>query len=72
MLHPAVYGAYTELWAALSPDLTVQMSGAYIWPWGRFGLFREDIESDLSAGEHDGPSSASKFVMWCEETVKDM
>lgn len=72
MLHPAIYGAYTELWAALSPALTLELSGSYVWPCGRFGLFREDIEAAIPAAKHDCPSVADKFVIWCEDVIKDM
>ncbi len=32
MLFPAVNGAYTELFATLSPDITMEMSGTYSMP----------------------------------------
>ncbi|TVY55835.1 hypothetical protein LSUE1_G008335, partial [Lachnellula suecica] len=42
---PAVYGAYTELWAALAPELTLERSCSYLYPWGRFGSLPEGIET---------------------------
>lgn len=29
-LYPAIFGAYTELWATIAPELTPDKSGAYI------------------------------------------
>ena len=67
MLYPAVFGAYTELWAAISPDLTPEQSGAYVWPWGRTGGFREDIEKALKSESEGGTGQAAKFVSWCDK-----
>jgi NAD(P)-dependent dehydrogenase (short-subunit alcohol dehydrogenase family) len=35
-LHPAINGAYTELFAGLSPEVTLERSGAWVVPFGRF------------------------------------
>jgi retinol dehydrogenase 12 len=43
MLYPAKYGAYTEMYAAISPDLTTENNGDYIVPWGYVGIARSDI-----------------------------
>lgn len=41
---PSIYGAYSEIYAAVSPDLTVQdHSGAYIIPFGSVGSPRNDL-----------------------------
>lgn len=64
-MHPPIHGAYTELWAALSPELTPDKSGAYIYPWGRLGSLPAEIAS-ATKGEHEGGSgAAAKFVAWC-------
>jgi hypothetical protein len=34
-LHTPIHGAYTELFAGLSPDVTLENNGAWIIPWGR-------------------------------------
>ncbi|KAI0403678.1 hypothetical protein F4802DRAFT_570617, partial [Xylaria palmicola] len=36
VLHPPINGAYTELFAGLSPELTMEKSGAWVVPFGRF------------------------------------
>ncbi|PQE23128.1 short-chain dehydrogenase protein [Rutstroemia sp. NJR-2017a WRK4] len=55
-VYPAVYGAYTELWTAVAPEVTPEMSGAYIYPWGRFGGLPDRLV---------GTDTAAKFVEWC-------
>lgn len=35
--HPPQLGAYTELFAALSPEVDLSQNGAYVIPWGRIG-----------------------------------
>jgi hypothetical protein len=35
LLHEAKFGAYTELYAGLSSEITLEKNGAYIIPWGR-------------------------------------
>ncbi|TGO32229.1 hypothetical protein BHYA_0337g00010 [Botrytis hyacinthi] len=61
IVYPPVFGAYTELWAAIAPDVTPDKSGAYIYPWGRFGSLPSGIESSIT-----GESGISaKFVDWC-------
>lgn len=32
MLHPRIYGAYTELFAGLSPSVTVEKTGQWSMP----------------------------------------
>ncbi|CAG8303070.1 unnamed protein product [Penicillium salamii] len=34
-LHETKFGAYTELYAGLSSEITPEQNGAYIIPWGR-------------------------------------
>ncbi|KAI0874586.1 hypothetical protein GGS24DRAFT_333823 [Hypoxylon argillaceum] len=36
ILHPAINGAYTELFAGLSPEVTMEKTGAWVAPFGRF------------------------------------
>jgi retinol dehydrogenase 12 len=47
-LHPPIYGAYTELFAGLSPEVTVQKSGAWSKFIGRRCGVRSDSAADLS------------------------
>uniref|UniRef100_A0A060T0Q0 ARAD1C17754p n=1 Tax=Blastobotrys adeninivorans TaxID=409370 RepID=A0A060T0Q0_BLAAD len=51
---PSIYGGYTEMYAALSPDLTVQdHSGAYIVPFGSVGSARNDLVKIGSGDDGD-------------------
>lgn len=60
ILFTPIHGAYTELWAALTPELTPDKSGSYVYPWGRFGSLPVGIEASMSDG-----GVADKFVEWC-------
>lgn len=42
--YPAVMGAYTIGYAALSPAVSLKDAGGYYVPWGRRGVIRQDIE----------------------------
>ena len=70
-LHPAIYGAYTELFAGLSPDV---VSGNkrenWIAPWGRFVPLRKDIEYSVKGKEEGGTGVAEAFWEWTEEQVR--
>lgn len=63
MLHPAIFGAYTELFAACSQDITLEKNVEYVIPWGRNGgaFVREDI---IQAVRHQG--LGDQFWQWCE------
>ncbi|ODQ79818.1 hypothetical protein BABINDRAFT_36586 [Babjeviella inositovora NRRL Y-12698] len=64
-LFPAINGAYSELFAALSPAVSTANNGEYIIPWGRFGRIRADVAE--SAGNETG----EKFYKYLEdETAK--
>ncbi|CAG8036759.1 unnamed protein product [Penicillium olsonii] len=72
VMWPARYGAYTELYAGLSPDLTLEKHvGAFIWPWGHVGYLRPDIESSLHSQEYGGTGKAAQLLAWCDQETKD-
>lgn len=66
LMYPPVYGAYTELWAALSPEITPDKSGSYVYPWGRLGSLPEGVEMSLKDTSAGGLGVAAKFISWCE------
>lgn len=74
LLHSAKQGAYTELWAGLSPELTIAMNGAYVIPWGRVHPSpRKDLLDALKSREEGGTGQAGEFQKWCEkQTVNYM
>jgi hypothetical protein len=65
-VYPAIYGAYTELWAILTPELTPDKSGAYVYPWGRLGSLPDGVE-DAMKGER---GVAARFVEWCRKQIE--
>ncbi|QLL31724.1 hypothetical protein HG536_0B05900 [Torulaspora globosa] len=50
LTYGGVYGAYTELYSALSPDLTRKDQGAYTIPFGQIGEPRADIKAGMRNG----------------------
>jgi len=67
----AKFGAYTELFAALSPEVTLEKNGSFIIPWGRFGPIPCDILQGLKPKGNGGTGLSESFWAWCEqETAK--
>ncbi|CDR36478.1 CYFA0S01e01816g1_1 [Cyberlindnera fabianii] len=64
IFYPPVYGAYTELWAALNPKITQQDSGRYVAPWGQFRDLRDDVEKGKTNG------TAKKMLDWVEKEIE--
>ncbi|KAF2121599.1 hypothetical protein BDV96DRAFT_668326 [Lophiotrema nucula] len=71
-IYDARMGAYTELWAGLSEEVTTQDGGKFGVPWG--GRWhpnpRNDILASLKAKEEGGTGVAAEFWDWCEEQTK--
>lgn len=63
LLKEPVYGSYTELYAALSPDITVENSGCFVRPWGQI----EEYCWFIKEGVKDG--TAKKLNEWTEEQI---
>ncbi|KPM41455.1 hypothetical protein AK830_g5057 [Neonectria ditissima] len=70
VLHAPKYGAYTELFAGLSPQVTLEKSGQWIGPWGRFLLVRSDLQQGLKTKEEGGLGTAEAFWDWTEAKIK--
>lgn len=72
LLYSARFGAYTELWAGLSPEVRETHNGALIVPWGRWHPNpRVDLVRALTPKEQGGEGRAEAFWDWCErETAK--
>lgn len=72
LLHNAKMGAYTELWAGLSPELTMDMNGCYLLPWGRVHPSpRKDLLDALRSTEEGGTGQAGEFREWCEKETAE-
>ncbi|KAH7125820.1 hypothetical protein EDB81DRAFT_872120 [Dactylonectria macrodidyma] len=70
VLHSPVYGAYTELFAGLSPQVTMEKSGNWIGPWGRFLLIRHDLSLASKPKEEGGHGTSKTFWDWTEQEIK--
>ena len=70
LLHEPRFGGYTELYAGLSPDITLENNGSYVIPWGRLrpdkGCPRKDILNAMTPEEDGGLGYGKKFWEWCE------
>ena len=73
LLYNAKFGAYTELYAGLSPELDdVNKSGSYIIPWGRSHPSpRKDLLDALESEESGGTGQAREFMVWCDAQIAD-
>ncbi|KAF7542965.1 hypothetical protein G7Z17_g11124 [Cylindrodendrum hubeiense] len=67
---PAKFGAYSELFGLLSPEVTSEKNGAFIIPFGRFGRLPNDIESAFKTKQQGGSGVAQRFVDFCERETK--
>ncbi|TVY91721.1 putative oxidoreductase [Lachnellula willkommii] len=68
--YTAIHGAYTELFAGLSPEVTPARNGAWIQPWGRFAELRQDVVDSIKSEAEGGTGVAARFWEWNEEQVK--
>ena len=72
LLHHAKMGAYTELWAGLSPMVTMEHNGGYMIPWGRFHPSpRKDLIAALKPVAEGGTGEAGDFRDWCERQTAE-
>ncbi|KAI1505572.1 hypothetical protein F5X99DRAFT_405054 [Biscogniauxia marginata] len=65
--YPPVNGAYTELFAAFSDEVTMEKSGGWIVPWGRFADIRKPLYLGSKPQSEGGTGIAQKFWEWSEE-----
>lgn len=61
LTHNVRKGAYTELFAALSPDITTKDNGKHIISFGKIGILRKDLDDD---------AKNKKVWDWLEGEVK--
>ncbi|KAF2158979.1 hypothetical protein M409DRAFT_30513 [Zasmidium cellare ATCC 36951] len=69
VLYPPRYGAYTELFSALSSKITIEQTGDWVVPWGRFYRLRPDLEAARKSEAEGGNGHSAKFWAWSEEQV---
>ncbi|KPM37463.1 hypothetical protein AK830_g9113 [Neonectria ditissima] len=66
----AKFGAYSEMFGLLSPDITFEKNGTFIIPWGRFGCLPDDIKAGLKKKEQGGTGASLRFAEWCERETE--
>ena len=71
VLGKSIDGAYTNLWAGFSEDVTMKDGGRYVIPYGRWHKSpRHDILEALKDKDDGGTGQAKEFWDWCEDRVK--
>ncbi|KAF2141407.1 uncharacterized protein K452DRAFT_251337 [Aplosporella prunicola CBS 121167] len=66
LCYPAVFGAYTELFAGWSPLITsTAYNGGLVVPWGRPHTPRQGLLQALRGNREGGYGIAEKFWDWC-------
>ncbi|KAH9899105.1 hypothetical protein F4778DRAFT_186079 [Xylariomycetidae sp. FL2044] len=70
LLYPVVNGAYTELFAGLSPDITLSNTGCWVIPFGRLYPLKEDLNMATKTEAEGGTGGTRKFWEWSEEQVR--
>ncbi|KAF2203655.1 short-chain dehydrogenase [Delitschia confertaspora ATCC 74209] len=71
LLYKAELAAYSELYAGLSEDITMEKNGCYVVPWGRIQPIREDLANAAKTKEEGGLGRAQEFWDFCEEKTKE-
>ncbi|KAL2063516.1 hypothetical protein VTL71DRAFT_5321 [Oculimacula yallundae] len=69
ILHDSIYGAYTELFAGLSTDISMSNNGDFVEPWGKLTPARKDIQLGSKSKEEGGTGIAADFWDWSEKQV---
>ncbi|KAI3321847.1 NAD(P)-binding protein [Xylariaceae sp. AK1471] len=69
LLHPSVYGAYTCIYAAFSPEITLEKSGTYVAPWGKLWDVAPEMVKAGKGPEEGGDGTAKQFWEWSEAEV---
>ncbi|KAI1135654.1 putative short-chain dehydrogenase [Hypoxylon sp. FL0543] len=70
LTYPPINGAYTLLYAGLSPDITLEKTGSWVVPFGRIYPIRKDLVEGTKTKEEGGTGAAEKFWEWTEEQIK--
>ncbi|KAH9896259.1 hypothetical protein F4778DRAFT_783540 [Xylariomycetidae sp. FL2044] len=70
LMFPPVNGAYTELYAGLSPDITLEKTGCWVIPFGRIYNIRQDLKFATMAESEGGTGGTRKFWEWTERQIQ--
>ncbi|KAI1780618.1 NAD(P)-binding protein [Hypoxylon cercidicola] len=69
LLSPTIYGAYTLLFAGCSPQVTLEKSGRFIAPWGRFWNVSSAMVKASKTKSEGGTGVARDFWAWTDAQV---
>lgn len=67
---PAIYGAYSELYAVLSTDLKAEHNGGYLVAWGRVGEMSKGVSNGLKSKLEGGTGLAETFIKYCNRETE--
>ncbi|KAH8684063.1 hypothetical protein BGZ61DRAFT_455587 [Ilyonectria robusta] len=72
LLFPTEFGAYTELYAGWSKDISLKDNGAYVCPWGRIGTdsLRADVLKAAELKDNGGTGEAEELWEWCDRETR--
>lgn len=68
---PQVFGAYSELYAAFSPEIKAEHNGGHMMAWGRIAELPKDIIQGMKSKAEGGTGAKEKFMTYCDREVKD-
>ena len=63
------YGAYSEIYAAFSPEVTQDHNGGYLTAWGRIGEMPTTIANGLKRDGQSGERKADTFFDYCDREI---
>jgi len=69
-LKPAIYGAYSELYASFSPEVTMVHNGGHLMAWGRNADLPESILAGQKSEKEGGTGNQARFLAYCDREVK--
>lgn len=70
--HPPKMGAYTELWAGISPDVKSGDGNKFIIPWGRWNKTpKKEHLASLKSKDEGGTGLAAEFFDYCDAETKE-
>ncbi|KAI1734296.1 hypothetical protein F4680DRAFT_438898 [Xylaria scruposa] len=70
LLHPPRYGAYTNVFAGFSPEVTREKSGQFVAPWGQFRTVSKEMLEGSKSRSQGGNGTAEEFWGWSEAQIK--
>jgi len=69
VFYPTVNGAYTTLFAGLSPQVTQDKSGSFVAPWGKLFQVSHPLASAAKPKSEGGWGTAEAFYEWSLEQI---